>query len=74
VGFHAQAAWAPKQTNTKTCHVLVVVLVFVSVSWKLHAVKDELLNFNFETYHPSKHVMFQQVAWHAFRWPGSSNL
>jgi hypothetical protein len=24
VGFHTQAAWAPKQIDTETCHVYVV--------------------------------------------------
>jgi hypothetical protein len=43
----------------------------VSTNLKSHTLKHEPRNLNLETYHPSKHVKFQQVIRHVFQCPNN---
>jgi hypothetical protein len=73
-GFPCSRSMGPKANRHENMSCVGGGLAFVSISWKLRAMKDELWNLNFETYHPLNHLTFRHVAWHAFRSPGSLNL
>jgi hypothetical protein len=70
-GFPHSSSMGSKANRHRNMSCLCGSLAIVSISRKLHAMKHELWNLNLETYQPSKHVTFRQVAWHVFWCLGS---
>jgi hypothetical protein len=65
--FSQVGSVGPKQTNTKTCHVLVA-------TWhQFQSLNHTFWNLKLKTYYPSKYVKFQWVAQHMFWCLDNSN-
>ncbi len=70
-GFPRTGSGGPGANQHENMSCFSSGLALISAGWKLCTTKHEPQNKNLKTYHPPKHVKFQQVVWRMFQCPGS---